>query len=137
MKKEKSFNYLGGVGQPQQGLSGPAHGFILGLPSPHPQDGGIPVLSEQGKSRATHCGPAVAPQTRHETPTHSPSHTRVQGQVRCLNTQSSPSYTPVPKLSARLGQCAADKGLALQLGDLRAFGCSSFMGHTLQLIKRK
>lgn len=61
IRKLRMFQPSWGVGQPQQGLSGPAHGFILGLPSPQPQDGGHPVLSEQGQSRATHCGPAVAP----------------------------------------------------------------------------
>lgn len=38
----------GGVGQPQRGLSGPAHGDILGLPSPPPKDEGINVLLTAG-----------------------------------------------------------------------------------------
>lgn len=38
----------GGVGQPQRGLSGPAHGDILGLPSPPPKDEGISVLLTAG-----------------------------------------------------------------------------------------
>lgn len=43
--------------------------------------GGSTVLSEPGQSRAIHCGPAVAPQTCHKTPTRSLSHTRVHSAV--------------------------------------------------------
>lgn len=53
--KLRMFQPSWGVGQPQQGLSGPAHGNILGLPSPHPRDGGSIFLSEHGQSSAIPC----------------------------------------------------------------------------------
>lgn len=66
IRKLRMFQPSWGVGQPQQGLSGPAHGFILGLPSVHPKDGGTQWSSQ---SRASHLPstavthPAVAPNT--------------------------------------------------------------------------
>lgn len=131
IRKLRMFQPSWGVGQPQQGLSGPAHGFILGLPSVHPKDGGLSGPLEAGP---VICHPLLllillSPQTRHKTCTRSLSHTCVNSQVQCLkHTVESLIYTqPVPKLSAHLGYCAADNGLALQLGDLRVFGCSSFV----------
>lgn len=55
IRKLRMFQPSWGVGQPQQGLSGPAHGFILGLPSPQPQDGD----SQCSRDRASHVPPTV------------------------------------------------------------------------------
>lgn len=103
IRKLRMFQPSWGGGPAPAGSVRPSPRVHPGSALPTPSGWGLLVLSEQGQSRATRCGPAVAPQTCHKTPTHSLSHTRVHSQVQRLNTQLSPSYTPVPKLSAHLG----------------------------------
>lgn len=117
----------GEVGQPQWCLSDPGRGDILGLPSHHPKDGGA-QCSSQGRTSHLLSTAVISP----AAPKCATKYTGTRcllcmSTAKCIlgDTRWRLSYTQlIPKLSTGLGQCSAENGPDLQLGDRRGFGHS-------------